>query len=202
MIDSATTSSSPESSRGQASRKAQQGSRRKAQASKQPVQQQGRPTTVETGVRPAATVEVANLIAESIQDGGSEYWKNAAHRTSWLTEIQNVYRRMGRMTLDQLYSAHSSIADGAFRQARQSSLTRCLLMVVISERRRGAPQTRASPSCSETTSSDERLRRYLAGTGRLFIDLANRLSERHGIKAYNAYTALFCMSTSFKCTQR
>lgn len=144
---------------------------------------------------PAAPIQLSALIARSIVEGGCEFWKITESSTNWLAEIENMYRRMGCMSLQELFCAHSTIADGSLRQARRSSLIRCFLMVVITKKHGRPTGNRGTDGSGESSTSGKRLPRYLAATGRFFIDLVNQLSTRHGVRAYNVYTALFCKSS-------
>lgn len=149
---------------------------------------------VDGQVLPNAVLELSSLIARSIEDGGQAFVRSDSSGSNWLSSIQDFDSGTQQMTLEQMYNAHTNIADGASRQSRKSSLIRCLLMLVISKKTGRPSHVSRSISSGEINVSEGRLRRYLAATGRLFIDLINHLAADHGTKAYNACTAIFCRS--------
>ncbi|CAK3992374.1 Hypothetical predicted protein [Lecanosticta acicola] len=121
------------------------------------------PSTNSVSPLPAAVVELSKLIAHTIIQGGHVLSpSNKSGGSKWLHDLQRLGSKKDTMTLDQLYKAHTRIADGAFQQSRQSSFIRCLLMVIISKRT-GRPSSVNKPlTPGETPVKDERLRSEVA----------------------------------------
>lgn len=143
----------------------------------------------ENATVPTAVDHLSELIAETIIKGGQVLRSDDGNIQGWLRDLQKL--DPGCMTLDQLFSTHTRIAEGASRLSRQSSFIRCLLMIVISKRTGRPTLSEKCRSNAEEQATNARLRRYLASTGRLFIELINTASLTHGKKAFNICVALF-----------
>ncbi|KAK4498687.1 hypothetical protein PRZ48_009197 [Zasmidium cellare] len=143
---------------------------------------------------PSPVDQLAKFIAETIIKGGHVLQSDDGNVQGWLRDLQKL--DPGSMTLDQLFRTHTRIADGASRLSRQSSFIRCLLMVIISKRTGRPTSSERSRANAEEQAKDARLRRYLASTGRLFIELINAVSLTHGQRAYNICVALFVSPVS------